>query len=42
MENEWTDLFKQVKNALLQKVNDSGILTTNHNEYALQHSDNQS
>ena len=37
--NDWTDLFKQVKEALLQKVNDSKILTTKRNKYVLQHSD---
>ena len=38
--NNWTDLFKQVKSALLQKINDSGMITTEQNEYVLQHSDN--
>ncbi|MCR4290742.1 MAG: tetratricopeptide repeat protein [Candidatus Scalindua sp.] len=38
--NDWTDLFKKVKEALLQKVNGSEMLTTEHNEYVLQHSDN--
>jgi len=33
--NDWTGLFKQVKEALLQKVNNAGMLTTEHKEYAL-------
>ena len=40
--NDWTGLFKQVKEALLQKINGSGMRTTEHNEYALQYSSNQS
>ncbi len=37
--NDWTNLFKQVKEALLQKINDSEMLSTEHNEFVLQHSD---
>jgi len=36
--NDWTAIFKQVKEALLEKVNDSRTVTTEHNEYTLQHS----
>ncbi len=38
--NNWTDLFKQVKNALLEKINSSEVLRTEQNEYTLQHSSN--
>ena len=36
--NDWTSLFKQVKEALLEKVNGSRTITTEYNENALQHS----
>ena len=37
--NNWTDLFKQVKSTLLEKVNRSEVPAIDDNEYALQHSD---
>ncbi len=40
--NDWTGLFKQVKEALLEKINDSGTLTATQDEYALAHSNNHS
>ncbi len=40
--NNWTDLFKQVKETLLQKIDDKSILTTEQKEYALQQSNGQS
>ncbi len=38
--NDWTDLFKQVKSALIEKVHCSKILTTEQNKYELQHINN--
>jgi ADP-heptose:LPS heptosyltransferase len=36
--NDWTTVFKRVKEALLQIVNDSRTVTTEFNENTLQHS----
>ncbi|MCP4273766.1 MAG: hypothetical protein GY781_17715 [Gammaproteobacteria bacterium] len=40
--HNWTDLFKHVKSALLEKINNPETLTTERNEYALQYDGNKS